>query len=223
MRTAVGHFADRVSADAAFDELVQRGFDRDDISILGRGREGASGLMDDRDHVTAGEGAAVGGIAGLLIGVAAMLIPGIGPIVAIGPLTAALTGAVTGGVTGAVVGGIAGALIDAGVPEDEARYYDERFRQGGILVTVRGDDMRYDEARTIMQRHGADVQGRGVAAGVGDDMGTTTGRESMDTPRSTTTRSTTVTSTDYPAPRAPDSNLADPTTRPMPPRDRGLT
>jgi hypothetical protein len=210
-RTVVGYFRDRTSADAAFDELVQRGFDRDDISILGRGREGASGLMDDRDHVTAGEGAAVGGIAGLLIGVAAMLIPGIGPIVAIGPITAALTGAVTGGITGAVVGGIAGALIDAGVPEDEARYYDERFHQGGILLTVHADDPRYDEARTIMQRHGADVHGRGETAGVGDPtMGTTT-------------RRTTVTTTDYPAPRAPDSNLADPTTQPMPPRDRPLT
>jgi hypothetical protein len=211
-RTAVGYFRDRASADAAFDELTQRGFDRDDLSILGRGREGASGLTDDRDHVTAGEGAAVGGIAGLLLGVAAMLIPGIGPIVAIGPITAALTGAVTGGVTGAVVGGIAGALIDAGVPEDEAHYYDERFRQGGILLTVHADDMRYDEARTIMQRHGADVHGRGDTAGVGDaTMGTTT------------RRTTTTTSTEYPAPRAPDTNLTDPVTRPMPPRDRGLT
>jgi hypothetical protein len=211
-RTAVGYFRDRTSGDAAFDELVQRGFDRDDISILGRGREGATGLMDIHDHVTAGEGAAVGGIAGLLIGVAAMLIPGIGPIVAIGPITAALTGAVTGGITGAVVGGIAGALIDAGVPEEEAHYYDERFQQGGILLTVHADDLRYDEARTIMQRHGAEVHGRGETAGVGDSTMGTTAR-----------RTTVTTTTDYPASRAPDSNLADPTTRPMPPRDRPLT
>jgi hypothetical protein len=62
-----------------------------------------------------------------------------------------------------------------------------------------------------MQRHGADVHSRGTTAGVADSrMGTTT-------------RSTTVTSTDYPAPRAPDSNLADPVTRPMPPGDRHLT
>jgi uncharacterized protein (TIGR02271 family) len=155
-RTAVGYFRDRASADRAYEDLVGHGFDRDDISILGRGREGGKGLADD-DHVSAGEGAAVGGIAGLLIGAAAMLIPGIGPIVAIGPITAALTGAITGGVTGAVVGGIAGALIDAGVPEEDARYYDERFRQGGYLVTVHADGRERD-ARDVMARLGADMR-----------------------------------------------------------------
>src|ERR671929_82963 len=145
-RTAVGYFRDRHAADTAFDDLMSRGFSRDDLSIMGRGREGGAGLADD-DHVGAGEGAAVGGITGLLVGAAAMLIPGIGPIVAVGPLTAALTGAVTGGVTGAVVGGIAGALIDAGVPEDEARYYDERLRSGGYLLTLRTDDANYARAR----------------------------------------------------------------------------
>src|SRR3954451_12656034 len=158
-RTAVGYFRDRTSADAAFDELMQRGFDRDDLSILGRGREGASGLTDDRDHVTAGEGAAVGGIAGLLLGVAAMLIPGIGPIVAIGPITAALTGAITGGVTGAVVGGIAGALIHAGVPKEDARYYEDRLKSGGYLLTVHTDDARYERARATLQRSGAELRG----------------------------------------------------------------
>ena len=172
-RTAVGHFRDRASADAAYDELVQRGFSRDDISIVGRGAEGKTGLAGDGEHMTAGGGAAVGGVAGLLIGVAAMLIPGIGPIVAIGPLAAALTGAVTGGVTGAVVGGIAGALIHAGVSEDEARYYDERFKGGGVLLTVRTDDGRYDDARGILQRHGADVRGAGAQGTM--DTGRTTG------------------------------------------------
>src|SRR5829696_2638951 len=135
-RTAVGYFHDRRAADAAFDDLTTRRFSRDDVSIMGRGREGGTGLADD-DHVGAGEGAAVGGITGLLLGAAAMLIPGIGPLVAVGPISAALAGAVTGGVTGAVVGGITGALIDAGVDEDTARYYDERLRQGGVLLTAR--------------------------------------------------------------------------------------
>jgi len=91
-RTTVGYFHNRGSADAAYDDLVKNGFSRDAISIMGRGREGGQGLADD-DHVGAGEGAALGGIAGLLLGAAAMLIPGIGPIVAVGPLAAGLAGA----------------------------------------------------------------------------------------------------------------------------------
>jgi hypothetical protein len=171
-RTAVGYFHDRAAANAAFDDLSSHGFNRDDVSIMGRGREGGMGLADD-DRVGAGEGAAVGGITGLLLGAAAMLIPGIGPIVAVGPLAAGLAGAVTGGVTGAVVGGVVGALEDAGVPHDEARYYDERFRTGGLLVTVRANnDAQYDEARTTMERHGGDVRGTGVGATSGT-MGTT--------------------------------------------------
>jgi hypothetical protein len=168
-RTAVGYFRDRASADAAYSELVAQGVDRDDISVVGRGREGGKGLHhDDGDHVSAGEGAATGGIVGLLLGAAAMLIPGIGPIVAVGPLAAGLAGAVTGAATGAVVGGVAGALVDAGVPEDEARYYDERFRTGGILMTVRTDDMRWADIRSIMERNGADMRGTGTGT-----MGTT--------------------------------------------------
>jgi len=161
-RTAVGYFRDRAAADAALDALASRGFSCADISVLGRGREGHQGYYDEHDHLTAAEGAATGGIVGLLLGVAAMLIPGIGPVVAVGPISAALAGAVTGGVTGAVVGGVTGALVDAGVDEDTARYYDERFREGGLLVAVRTDDARYDDARAILAQHGADVRAQGT-------------------------------------------------------------
>jgi len=176
-RTAVGYFRDRAMADRAYEELRRAGFGGDDISLVGRGAEGRTGLLrGDDDHVSAGEGAAVGGIAGLLIGVAAMLIPGIGPIVAIGPITAALTGAVTGGVTGAVVGGIAGALIDAGVPEDEARYYEDRMRSGGFLVTVRTDEDHYARARTTLDNCGAETQGHNVQAVGRDALATDPGQ-----------------------------------------------
>jgi len=165
-RTAVGYFRDRPSADRAYDRLLQRGFDRDDISVLGRGAEGKRGLADsgEGEDVSAGQGALTGGIFGLLLGAAAMLIPGIGPVVAIGPISAALAGAVTGGVTGAVVGGITAGLVHMGVPEDEARYYDERIRQGGYLVTVRTDEARHGEARQILESEGAETQGRDVQA-----------------------------------------------------------
>jgi uncharacterized protein (TIGR02271 family) len=176
-RTAVGYFHDRPAADRAYDALVRAGFARDDVSVLGRGAEGKSGLVDadTGEDVSAGQGAVTGGIAGLLLGAAAMLIPGIGPIVAVGPLAAALAGAVTGGVTGAVVGGITAGLVHLGVPEEEARYYDERIRQGGYLVSVRTDDTRYAEARRILEAQGAETHGQNVQA-VGRETlaGTTT-------------------------------------------------
>src|SRR5581483_6771913 len=159
-RTAVGYFRDRATADRAYDALVRAGFARDDVSVLGRGAEGKTGLVDadTGEDVSAGQGAVTGGIAGLLIGAAAMLIPGIGPVVAVGPLAAGLAGAITGGVTGVIVGGIVGALEDAGVDEASARYYDERFKQGGYLLTVRTDDMEYEKARRILERHDGDVR-----------------------------------------------------------------
>ena len=182
-RTAVGYFPTRAAADRAYEELDRAGFGKDDISVVGPGAEGGKGLMEKDDHVGAGEGAAVGGIAGLLLGVAAMLIPGIGPIVAIGPITAALTGAVTGGVTGAVVGGLAGALIRAGVPEEEARWAEDRFRAGGYLVTVRTDDDHYAKARQILASCGAETHGQNVQAvgreAIGTDRPGTEGRPTV--------------------------------------------
>jgi uncharacterized protein (TIGR02271 family) len=163
-RTVVGYFRDRAAADRAYDALVQRGFGKDEISIIGRGADGKTETAGEAHHVTAGEGAATGGILGLLLGAAAMLIPGIGPIVAVGPIAAGLAGAVTGGVTGAVVGGVAGALVHAGVPEEEARFHEERLKQGGYLLTVHADDARYQDARMILERSGAELHGGNVQA-----------------------------------------------------------
>jgi len=104
----------------------------------------------------------------------------IGPIVAAGPLAAGLAGAVTGGVTGAVVGGVVGALEAAGLSHDEARYFEDRFRSGGMLLTVRTDgSAESDDARRIIERHGGDVRGSGVGTGAAT-MGTvpSTGRSS---------------------------------------------
>jgi hypothetical protein len=160
-QTVVAYFRDRGAADRAYEALVREGFSRDDISVLGRGVEGEKGLAED---VGGGEGALAGGIFGLLLGTAAMLIPGIGPVVAIGPLAAALTGAITGGVTGAVVGGITAALVHTGVPEEAARFYEERLRAGGYLITVRTDDARVEEARRILESMGGELHGRNERA-----------------------------------------------------------
>ena len=101
-------------------------------------------------------GGLLGGAAGWLIGIGALAIPGVGPIIAAGPLAAALGGAALG----AAGGGLIGALTGAGVPEEEAKWYDERVRSGSILLTVRAAG-RTEEAHSILLRNG----GRDYAAG----------------------------------------------------------
>ena len=98
-----------------------------------------------------------GGAAGLAASLMGLAIPGIGPIIAAGPIVATLSGA---GV-GAVAGGLIGGLTDMGVSKTDAEYYAESVRRGGALVTVRADDSRADRAADIMREHGAvDIEQR---------------------------------------------------------------
>jgi uncharacterized protein (TIGR02271 family) len=102
-------------------------------------------------------GGALGGLAGVLLGLGALAIPGIGPIVAAGPIVAGLTGA---GI-GAAVGGLVGALVNWGIPEEEAGYYAEGVRRGGTLVAVRTDESLVEEAVDIMNEYGpVDIERR---------------------------------------------------------------
>jgi hypothetical protein len=106
----------------------------------------------------AGAGAAIGGALGLLAGVASLTIPGVGPLIAAGPVAAAVAGV---GI-GAAAGGLIGALTQLGVPEDEAHYYAEGVRRGGTLVTVQAqtDDIAVCAA-AMMRSHGAwDIEER---------------------------------------------------------------
>ena len=151
-KTVLGVFDDTHQAERAADELQRRGFDRKEISIVAResarGHEGSR-----RDHggssITSGvaTGGAIGGAAGLLAGVGALSIPGIGPIVAAGPIAAALSGAVTGG--------IAGGLIDWGIPEEAGRRYEEHVKSGKIVAMVKADDDKVEEASEIFRRNRA--------------------------------------------------------------------
>jgi len=154
--TVVAVFEDRDDAQDAINALRDAGFMAEDISILARDRDTAGRLADDTG-TEAATGAAtgalagglLGGVAGWLVGIGALAIPGVGPIIAAGPIAAALGGAAIG----AAGGGIIGALTGAGIPEDEARYYDTEFKQGGIVVTVQARG-RYDEAHDIMHEYG---------------------------------------------------------------------
>jgi uncharacterized protein (TIGR02271 family) len=163
-RTIVGLFKDRAQAEQAVRDLVDEGIDRDDISVVARdGERGVADVSDDNvgDTATgavagAGGGAVLGGLAGVLLGLGALAIPGIGPIIAAGPIVAGLTGA---GI-GAATGGLVGALVSAGVPEGEAKYYEEGVRQGGALVIVKNGDAAVG-VEDILQRNGAyDTRGR---------------------------------------------------------------
>jgi hypothetical protein len=161
-KTVIGLMDNLGEAQIVVRELVDAGVARDDIGFManqkhsvpdsahlneGEGSRTASGAL-----AGAGTGAALGGIAGLALAFAPLAIPGIGPILAAGPIAAALTGA---GI-GAVAGGLIGGLTHLGVPEEEAHYYAEGVRRGGILITVAADtDTQADMAVLIMKRHGA--------------------------------------------------------------------
>jgi uncharacterized membrane protein len=150
--TILGIFNDPIQARQAIDALRASELPIDDVSIVSRATESGAPISSV-DDVSAGEGAAVGAVWGGLVGLAALLIPGVGPFITFGALGAALTGLVTG----AVVGGISAALIDfSGIPEDEARRYEEQVNAGKTLVAVKLDEENVIEARRILVGQGAD-------------------------------------------------------------------
>lgn len=149
--TYVGVFDDRDAADKAARELRTAGFKDDEIGYAWRDD---SGKVQKEGETKAGEMAAGGAVTGAALGgligaAAAGLIPGIGPIVAGGILASTLTGAAVG----TAAGGITGAFVGMGIPEEEAKYYDEEFKQGRTLMTVKSSD-RYDLASDTIRRGG---------------------------------------------------------------------
>ena len=126
-------------AEFIVDQVVQAGFPRSDVSVLLPSKSGTKDFAHEH-NTKAPEGAvagvsaggAVGGTLGLLAGIGALAIPGLGPFIAAGPLLAALSGAAAG----AAVGGITGALIGMGIPEMEAKRYEGKIKGGNILISV---------------------------------------------------------------------------------------
>src|ERR671936_1311148 len=157
--TVVGVFETTDRADRAVQELRRAGFRDDQIGYAVRGAEGQTDTAGAGSK--AGEGLAAGAVIGGIVGAAAaLLIPGIGPVIAGGVLASVLGGAAVG----AAAGGILGALVGMGIPEEEASYYESEFQAGRILVTVNCAG-RCDEAREVMRRFGAyDVETRGTTA-----------------------------------------------------------
>jgi len=156
VKTIVGSFDGYPTARRVARELMDEGYMFRDIGIMAGNASGdyRAGTDDDKgSHTTtcALTGGVVGGAAGLAASLMALTIPGLGAIVAAGPLIAMVSGAGAG----AVAGGLIGSLTDAGVSPEHANYYAETVRRGGAIVTVKVDESRADRAAEIMRANGA--------------------------------------------------------------------
>jgi hypothetical protein len=164
-----GIYLGQTDAENAIEALKLAGFRGTDISVLFSDNIGTKDLALEKNTkapegtVTgAGSGAVIGGVLGLLAGAGALMIPGLGPIVAAGPLVGLLSGMGAGG----TIGGITGALVGLGQPEYEAKRYEGRIRKGGILMSVHCDDTDWvKSAKVILEQTGAqDVAASSEAA-----------------------------------------------------------
>jgi uncharacterized membrane protein len=165
-KTIIGLFDSLNAAQDVVKDLVDNGFTHDHISLVSQETEQTQAVGEPHEEDAAGRGAMsgtlLGGALGLLVGTGLLVIPGIGPVLAAGPIAAAIgtmTAAVgataIGAGVGAATGGLAGALIGEGVSEDDAQSYTEAVRRGGRLVMVQAEAGEAERAHTIMQRHGA--------------------------------------------------------------------
>ncbi|NOU79633.1 YsnF/AvaK domain-containing protein [Paenibacillus sp. LMG 31459] len=152
----VGVFYTEHEASRAIEDLKSHGFLTEDISVIARNKRDVEAISDETGTKApegmasgAATGGILGGVTGLLAGIGALAIPGIGPIIAAGPIAATLTGVAVGAGTGGLVGG----LIGLGIPEDEAESYDNYVNEGRILVMVDADNTRASDVYSIFRNH----------------------------------------------------------------------
>jgi hypothetical protein len=164
-----GIYNTRGMAENGVDKLLASGFRNEDISVLLQDNEGTKDFAHEKqtkapEGTTTGvvAGGAIGGTLGLLAGIGALAIPGLGPFIAAGPIMATLAGIGSGG----VVGGIIGALVGMGIPEYEAKRYEGRIKEGGILLSVHCDNNEWvGRAKDLLKQTGAeDVSSTGEAS-----------------------------------------------------------
>jgi len=157
---AFGIYKTRSQAEQAVDRLMAAGFTNNDISVLLPDTTSSKEFAHEK-NTKAPEGTAtgvatggvVGGTLGLLAGIGALAIPGVGPLIAAGPIMGALAGLGVGG----AVGGLIGALVGMGIPEYEAKRYEGRIKEGGILLSVHCDTSEeVSRAKDILKQTGAE-------------------------------------------------------------------
>lgn len=158
-RRAIGVFSHQRDAESALRELRNAGFPMTQVSLIAkdgniREKSGIGNKADEGLKAGAATGGALGGLGGLLVGLGALAIPGVGPVIAGGAVATALATTLTGGAVGAAVGGIAGGLVGLGIPEERARIYSDRFQRGHYLLIVDGTEAQIHQAQSILQRLG---------------------------------------------------------------------
>jgi hypothetical protein len=160
MQTLVALYRNFTDAQNAVDALVRSGVDRNMISLVANNVTGeySDYVRDDDDAVKSGEGAAFGaasgGIIGALVGLGALAIPGIGPVIAAGPLIAALTGGAVGALAGAPTGGLVAGLIKTHHMDDtDAELYAEGVRRGETLLSVQVEEANVSSARDVLNQY----------------------------------------------------------------------
>ncbi len=158
-RSVIGIVETQIQANHIVDDLQTSGVAPEDISVLFPDLSGTKAFAHEH-HTKAPEGAVagvsaggvVGGTVGLLAGIGALAIPGVGPLIAAGPLMAALSGVAAG----AALGGLAGALVGLGLPEIEAKTYEGMIRGGNILLAVHTDNNETEKrAKRTFEKHRA--------------------------------------------------------------------
>jgi len=158
-KSVIGIVETQIQAERIVEQLQQRGVSSNDVSVLFPDKRGTKDFAHEHNTKApegavagVGAGGVIGGTLGLLAGIGALAIPGVGPLIAAGPLMAALSGAAAG----AAVGGIAGGLIGMGVPEYEAKSYEGKIRSGNILIAVHTDDGDAEKrTKQIFESNGA--------------------------------------------------------------------
>lgn len=164
-KRAAGLYYSRDEAEKAVQALKDAGYDMDRVSVIAKDADKISGhetteeIGNKADEgATAGAltGGALGGITGLLVGLGALAIPGIGPILLAGAEATAIATTLAGGAIGAAAGTLVGALIGLGIPEEKAKIYSDRVAKGSFLVMVTGTAEEIDAAAIIMRRYGVE-------------------------------------------------------------------
>jgi hypothetical protein len=161
-RSVIGLFADLSTIEKVIAEINAIGIDSGDMSLVANNEKEGLGhhihlpeALPINDLVPPKEGAifgaAMGGLAGILLSLGTIPIGGIGGLVVAGPLLAGLTGALAGAATGGLVAG----LMKTGVPEPEAQFYAEGVKQGGLLLIVHTDDNLAQQVDNLMLKYGA--------------------------------------------------------------------
>ena len=152
--TVIAVYPDHASAEDAVRRLQKEGIPMQDLSIIGKDFQAVEqplGFVTTGTVAGAGAkvGAWAGGLFGLLVGAAFLILPGVGPVVIAGPLAAALLGGLEGAAAGAAFGGLTGALVGLGVSKDKAIRYESQVKAGKFLVTLRGDGPEVERAKSL--------------------------------------------------------------------------